>query len=97
MPGYATHPTPNPNSLKLVRTDGAPVVPAARMGAGGMLSATSAADAADHPLALALFGVPGVAGVFALADFLTITKTPDARWDAVLAGAEAILHAFDGV
>ncbi len=95
MPGYTTHPTPNPNSLKIVRTDGQPVVPAADLGGGGMLSFTSAAEAADHPLGAALFSVPGVAGVFALGTFLTVTKASAARWDDVLPGVEALLHAFE--
>ena len=65
--------TPNPNSIKWV------------------LSSTVVADgngahfsepplAAQSPLAAALFGVPGVAGVFLGSNFLTVTKTDGAEW-----------------
>ena len=83
---FQTQPTPNPNSLKIVRADGGPML------ASGMVSATSFAEAATHPLAAALFAVDGVTGVFALPDFVTVTKRPDAVWNALLPGVEAALR-----
>ena len=57
-----------------------------------MRSFTSLAEAAADPLGIALFAVPGVAGVFVLPAFLTVTKTPEASWEAVLPGVEAALR-----
>ncbi|HYE58729.1 MAG TPA: NifU N-terminal domain-containing protein, partial [Rhodothermales bacterium] len=56
---FVAHPTPNPNSLKLERADGQPII------AEGMRSYTSPAQAAADPLGTALFAIPGVTGVFA--------------------------------
>ena len=84
-------PTPNPNSLKLVRRDGRPFLPG-----GEMRSFTSFADAAADPLGIALFAVPGVAGVFVLPAFLTVTKTAEASWDNVLPAVEAALRDVTG-
>ena len=80
-----THPTPNPNSLKITR-DGAPFIEA------GLESFASAAEAAGHPLGEPLFAIDGVANVFILPDFLTITKAPSARWDDILPSAKAVLE-----
>lgn len=90
MSDFLASPTPNPNSLRLVRRDGRPVLPPAAL-PGGMLNATRPDDAADVPVALALLSIPGVAGVFAMAEFLTVTRTPGASWDALLQAVEAAL------
>ncbi len=82
---FRTSPTPNPNSLKVERADGGPFLES------GMRSFTSAAQATGDPLGEALFAVPGVAGVFALPGFVTITKTPEAAWKAVMPDVEAAL------
>lgn len=84
MPRFQTQPTPNPNSLKITYDD----VPFIE---NGMESFTSAAEAADHPLGRRLFAIDGVAGVFVLPQFLTLTKTPDARWNQILPKAETAL------
>jgi hypothetical protein len=42
--------------------------------------------------AAALVGLQGVASVFFTADFVTITKSPSAEWDAILAEAVPILE-----
>ena len=39
-------------------------------------------QAASSPLALSLFAVEGVTGVFLAPEFITITKTEDAQWQA---------------
>ena len=90
MSAYLASPTPNPNSLRLVRRDGRPVLPPDAL-PGGMLNATRLEDTADAPIAAALLSIPGVAGVFAMADFLTITRDPGAAWDALLPAVEAAL------
>lgn len=67
-----TEPTPNPATLKFL--------PGRTVLGEGTLDLRSKEEAARSPLALALFEVPGVAGVFFGSDFITITK--DARaWD----------------
>lgn len=67
--------TPNPNARKF--TASVPVV------ALGAVSVHTAADAARHPISAALFAIEGVTGVFAVKDFVTVTATPGADWDAL--------------
>lgn len=43
----------------------------------------SADAAAADPLALKLFGVPGVSNVLIATDWVTIGKSPDANWKSV--------------
>ncbi len=50
----------------------------------------NAGDAAGTPFE-GLFALPGVAGVFATANFVTLTKEPAADWDGIIAGATQIL------
>jgi hypothetical protein len=66
-------PTPNPNAGKFVL--GRPAVPG-----GGSRTYGSREQAAADPRAAALFELGGVASVFMVADFVTVTKTPDADW-----------------
>ncbi len=50
----------------------------------------------DDPLATQLFALDGVASLFLTADFVTISKTPDASWDKIEPEASAILEShFD--
>jgi len=56
----------------------------------------NAAAANESPVAKALFGLEGVASVFLMADFITVTKKPDANWDNLQSAAvEAIKASFD--
>lgn len=87
MSRFSTRPTPNPNSLMVLRTDGG------RFLESGLQSYTSIAQAASDPLAIQLFNVPGVAGVLIMPAFITITRTPGTSWDALLPDVEAILDA----
>lgn len=65
--------TPNPNAGKFVV--GRPVVdgPASK-------SFYSAQHAAGNAVAEALFELDGVASIFMVEDFITVTKQPDAEW-----------------
>ncbi|MFH1330635.1 MAG: NifU N-terminal domain-containing protein [Actinomycetota bacterium] len=74
-------PTPNPNALKFVV-------------GGHVATPTSyiAGRPADHPAAAALLALPGVASVFMSADFVTLSKTPDAFWDEITPAARRILE-----
>lgn len=91
MPRYSAQPTPNPNSLKLVRTDGGTFIDK------GLVSCKSMAEAAAHPLAAALFSLPGVEGLLVLPQFLTVTRAEGAAWDTVLPAVEAALDAYYAV
>ena len=73
---FETHRTPNPNSLK-VTTRRRPFI------ASGMESYRSTEAAAAHPLACSLFEIPGVADVFLVPAFLTVTKSAAVEWDVV--------------
>jgi hypothetical protein len=75
-------PTPNPNAAKFVLD---------RQIAQQPTSFFNAAQAADHPLAAALFAIPGVSSVLLLGDFVTINKAPDAKWNQITARVQAVL------
>lgn len=51
-----------------------------------------AAQAAEDDVARALFALPGVASVFMVDDFVTVTKQPDAQWDALVPQVIATLE-----
>jgi len=74
--------TPNPNAVKftLNRT----------VAAQGKTYRDAAS--ADAPWAKALLGIPGIVQVFAVTNFISVTKTPDADWEAILPQAEAGLR-----
>jgi len=56
----------------------------------------NAEAAEESSVAKALFGIEGVASVFLMADFITVTKTPDANWDNLqTAAVDAIQASFD--
>lgn len=72
-------PTPNPDAMKYsldVTFD-------------EMVTYSSAEDAAAHPFAAAVFTAPGVASLFATADFCTVTRTPGADWAPITAAVES--------
>jgi len=74
-------PTPNPNAMKF--TVGRPV--------GGPATFSAGSDA-DNPAAADLLVIEGVDSVFLTADFVTITKSPDTRWDSITARAQEVLE-----
>ncbi len=73
--------TPNPAAMKF--TVGVPV--------GGPATYTDPSEAAE-PFT-SILAVEGVASAFATADFVTVTKKPEADWDAV---SPAIVEILDG-
>ena len=75
--------TPNPNARKYVV--GQKVVEK------GSLSLSNEADAKGHALG-GLFTVKGVASVFAVNDFVTVTRSPDADWNALDAAVITFLQ-----
>lgn len=58
-----------------------------------MLVFGSAEEAGNHSLGRALFAITGVANIFALPQFLTVTKNPETSWDDVI---PAVVKALEG-
>jgi len=67
-----TEQTPNPATLKFL--------PECAVMAQGTANFVSADSAERSPLALRLFGVDGVIGVFLGSDFVTVAKSDDFEW-----------------
>lgn len=53
------------------------------------INASSPADAAGNPFLEAVLGTDGVASVFGINDFVTVTRQPGADWDAITAAVQA--------
>ncbi|MCK5444780.1 MAG: NifU family protein [Rhodospirillaceae bacterium] len=66
--------TPNPATLKFL--------PGCDVMGSGTANFTTAVEAEVSPLAVRLFGIDGVEGVFLGADFITVTKD-DSEWEAL--------------
>jgi hypothetical protein len=76
-------PTPNPNALKFVldtKLD-------------GMINVNAPAEA-DTPFAQAVLAVPGVAGLFGVNDFVTITRQDGAEWEPIVEAVTAAIEAY---
>jgi hypothetical protein len=79
-------PTPNPHAGKF--TVGRTLVEGRRG-----RSYDSAEAAADDPVAAPLMALEGVRGVFMVADFVTVTKAPEASWAELAPRVQAALRA----
>ena len=81
--------TPNPNAGKFIVNrkvvDGA-----------SSKSFYNADDAVDHPLAAALFELEGVASLFMVDDFITVTKAPEADWGTLIPEVQATIEQVFG-
>ena len=42
------------------------------------------ADLDSSPFGQALLAIPGVVSVFGVADFVTVTRSPEAEWDTIV-------------
>jgi hypothetical protein len=69
--------TPNPNAMKFTLD----VTLAERID-------TTRGEGTDSPFAAAMLDVDGVASVFGVNDFVTITREPDAEWDPIVCAVE---------
>jgi len=78
-------PTPNPNAMKFAV--GVPV--------GGPGTYIKGSEP-EEEFVSQLLALDGVASVFLTADFVTISKTPDASWDSIVSEAKAILESRFG-
>ena len=70
-----TETTPNPATLKFL--------PGCDVMTRGTANFTGPEEAAKSPLALRLFGIDGVTGVFLGSDFVTVTKMPTRDWEVM--------------
>lgn len=70
-----TETTPNPATLKFL--------PGCVVMDNGTANFPGPETAARSPLALKLFEIDGVAGVFLGADFITVTKMPEREWEVL--------------
>ncbi|MGQ0519629.1 MAG: NifU N-terminal domain-containing protein [Actinomycetota bacterium] len=71
-------PSPNPNALRFQLDTTLE----------STLSCNSAADAESHPFAREVFAVPGVAAIFGVNDFVTVTRAAGAEWDPIVAAVQ---------
>ncbi len=66
--------TPNPNARKFLLDRPISAQP---------LSFFSPDSAQNHPLASSLFQIPGVSSLLLLGDFITVNKSPQAKWPPI--------------
>ncbi len=77
-------PTPNVNAMKFVLSQ--------RITEGRSQTFRAPEEAANSPLAKALFAIPGVVQVFFLNNFITLTRAPEADWPEIIAQAETLIQ-----
>lgn len=75
--------TPNPNALKF----------SVGVDVGGPTTHLAGSEP-DDPVAAELLAIDGVTSIFATADFITLSKTPDASWEVIAAAAKDILERY---
>lgn len=78
-------PTPNPNAGKFT-------VDRAVLEGKASRTFYSAADAAGHPVAAGLFEIEGVANLFMVDDFITVTKSAHADWTELVPRITAVIE-----
>lgn len=79
MATAAPSPTPNPDAMKYTLDVTLP----------DMFNVTSEADAAGDPFSAAVFAAGGVASVFGVNDFVTVTRQAGTPWDGITAAVQA--------
>ena len=72
-------PTPNPDAMKFTLDTRLP----------DRIDFRDAGDAAVHPFGTAVFEAPGVASVFGINDFVTVTRQPGAAWEPIIEAVRA--------
>jgi hypothetical protein len=70
--------TPNPNAMRF----------ALDVVLREMINADPA-NGSDDPFAAAVLALPGVANLFGVNDFVTVTRLEGAEWDPIVAGVQA--------
>lgn len=79
MASASPSPTPNPNAMKFTLDVKLPAT----------MNLANAAAAEGNPFAAAVFRVEGVAALFGVNDFVTVTRRPGADWDTIVDGVKA--------
>ena len=75
--------TPNPNALKF----------SVGVDVGGPKTFAAGQDT-DDEMASQLLALEGVTSIFMTSDFVTLSKMPDADWDAIAGPAQAIIGSY---
>jgi Scaffold protein Nfu/NifU N terminal len=70
--------TPNPNAMKFTLDRTLPE-----------MFDVASPEAATTAFQRAVFAVPGVAGLFGVNDFVTVTRQPDAEWEPIVTAVVA--------
>jgi NFU1 iron-sulfur cluster scaffold homolog, mitochondrial len=84
-PNVEFQPTPNPNAGKFVVSQQvAPI--------GTSRSYYDPEEARDDPVARAVMGLAGIRSVFMVDDFITVTKTPAAKWEELVPEVEEAIR-----
>jgi hypothetical protein len=71
-------PSPNPNALRFGLDITLP----------DSLNVSDQAAAAGNPFAEAVFAAPGVASIFGVNDFVTVSRQPGADWDPIISAVQ---------
>jgi len=79
MASASPSPTPNPNAMKFTLDTRLPTT----------INFPNAEAAAGNPFAVAVFGAEGVASLFGVNDFVTVTRRPGGDWDAIIEAVKA--------
>jgi hypothetical protein len=74
--------TPNPNAIKVILDRSVSRDPTSFLHPGA---------AEGHPLAMRLFGIPGVSSLLLLDDFITINKSSNAVWADITSRVRQVL------
>ena len=82
----AAHPTPNPNAMKYGLDAAICDEP---------VSFFTPDAGRDHPIARKLFAIDGVESVLLLHDFVTINKTPAAKWKSITPAVKKVIAGID--
>jgi hypothetical protein len=83
MATVSPSPTPNPDAMKFTLDVALPA----------SFNVTSADAAAGNPFAEAVFAAPGVVAVFGVNDFVTVSRSPGADWEPIVAAVTAAAEA----
>ncbi|HJT74892.1 MAG TPA: NifU family protein [Chitinophaga sp.] len=81
-----TEMTPNPETMKFVANK--------LLYPGKHIDFPDEASAKPSPLAVELFSFPFIRGVFVMANFITLTKTPDTDWNDIIPTIKAFLKEY---
>jgi hypothetical protein len=59
-----------------------------------MFNAANAADAAGNAFATEVLAIDGVAAVFGVNDFVTVTRQPGADWEPIIAAVQTSAETY---